>query len=296
VKKLNNFLKLQLQLENQYNTQNLENLAHNITTIKTNENLRMVTFDIKDLYVNIPIEEALKITEQQLLKNDKQKTKHIMTILHTILKQNYFEYQDKIYHPSTGVAMESPISGIIAEIILQHIENRHIKQLLDSKIITFYTRYVDIFIIYDTNRTTTDEMQTYIDHIHKNIKLTPTFDDNTQINFLQILITRKKNELSVSIYRDPATTDITINYISNHPMEQKMAAYRYFISRMMTFPLDKENKRKEWNTICKIAHNNFRHNIIKELKNRMEHNITQQKPKDNTKKMGHIHALQPTNT
>jgi hypothetical protein len=81
--------------------------------------------------------------------------------------------------------MGSPISGIIAEIFLQHIENRHIKQLLDSKIITFYTIYVDdIFIIYDTNRTTTDEMQTYIDHIHKNIKLTPTFEDNTQITSL----------------------------------------------------------------------------------------------------------------
>jgi uncharacterized protein (DUF2236 family) len=83
----------------------------------------------------------------------------------------------------------------------------------------------------------------------------------------------------------PTTTDITINYISNHLMEQKIAAYRYFINRMMTFPLDKENKRKEWITLCKIAHNNnFPHNIIKELKNRMEHNITQQKLRDNTKK------------
>jgi hypothetical protein len=57
-----------------------------------------------------------------------------------------------------------------------------------------------------------------------------------------------------------------------------MVAYRYFINRMMTFPLDKENKRKEWNTICKIAHNNsFPHNIIRELKNRMEHNTTETK-------------------
>jgi hypothetical protein len=73
--------------KNQYNTQNSENLAHNIITIKTNENLRMATFDIKDLYLNIPIEETLKITEQQLLKNnDKHKTKQIITILRTILK------------------------------------------------------------------------------------------------------------------------------------------------------------------------------------------------------------------
>jgi hypothetical protein len=30
----------------------------------------MVTYDIKDLYVNIPIEETLKIMEIQLLKNN----------------------------------------------------------------------------------------------------------------------------------------------------------------------------------------------------------------------------------
>jgi hypothetical protein len=76
-------------------------------------------------------------------------------------------------------------------------------------------------MIYDTDRTTTEKMQTYIYHIYKNIKLTPTFDDNMQINFLDILITRKKSDLSITIYRKPTTTDITINYISNHPMEQK---------------------------------------------------------------------------
>jgi hypothetical protein len=51
----------------------------------------MITFDIKDPYVNIPIEETLKITEQLMKGNDKHKTKQIITILHKILKQNYFE-------------------------------------------------------------------------------------------------------------------------------------------------------------------------------------------------------------
>jgi hypothetical protein len=46
-------------MENQYNSQNSESLAHNIAAIKINEHNRMITFDIKDLYVNIPIEETL---------------------------------------------------------------------------------------------------------------------------------------------------------------------------------------------------------------------------------------------
>jgi hypothetical protein len=87
----------------------------------------MITYDIKDLYVNIPIEEALTITKQHLLKNkDKCKTKQIITIFHTILKQNYFKFQGTIYHPNKGLAMGSPISGSMAEIFLRHIENKHI--------------------------------------------------------------------------------------------------------------------------------------------------------------------------
>jgi hypothetical protein len=115
-KKLNNILKQHLKLENQYNIQNSETLARNFSTIKVNNNLKMITYDIKDLYVNIPIEETLTITKQLLKNNDKCKTKQIITILNTLLKQNYFEFQETVYHPNKGVAMGSPISGTMAEI------------------------------------------------------------------------------------------------------------------------------------------------------------------------------------
>jgi len=44
------------------------------------------------------------------------------------------------------------------------------------------------------------------------------------------------------MYRKPTTMDTTINYISNHPMEHKLAAYRYYISGMITLPLNEENR------------------------------------------------------
>ena len=51
----------------------------------------MVTYDINDLYVNIPIKETLVITKSVLLKhNNTQITKEIITLLENILQQNYF--------------------------------------------------------------------------------------------------------------------------------------------------------------------------------------------------------------
>ena len=74
--------------------------------------------------------------------------------MEAVLSQNYFMFQNQIYQPEKEVSMGSPISSTIAEIFLQHLENIHIKQLLNTKNIILYTRYVDdILIICDnTNR------------------------------------------------------------------------------------------------------------------------------------------------
>jgi len=55
---------------------------------------------IKDLYVNIPIKEILTITKSVFLKdNDTQITKQIITLLKTILQQNYFSFENNLYQP-----------------------------------------------------------------------------------------------------------------------------------------------------------------------------------------------------
>jgi len=97
-----------------------------------------MTMDIKDLYVNIPIDETVNITKTLLAKyNDAKTTNLIIRLLETILKQNNFVFQDHIYQPEKGVAMGSPLSGTIAETFLQHIEETILKQLLDTNCIYY---------------------------------------------------------------------------------------------------------------------------------------------------------------
>jgi len=93
---------------------------------------------MKDLFVNIPIEEILTITKSMLLKSsDTQIKQQIIILMKLILSQKYFTFQNKIYQPEKGLSMSSPISSTIAEIFLQHMEDIHIKQFLDAKIIIF---------------------------------------------------------------------------------------------------------------------------------------------------------------
>jgi len=77
---------------------------------------RLITMDIKDLHVNIPITETINITTTQLLQhNDPETIAQICTLLGVTLQQNYFIFQEKIYQPDKGIAMGSPISGTIAD-------------------------------------------------------------------------------------------------------------------------------------------------------------------------------------
>ena len=65
--------------------------------------------------------------------------------------------------------------------MVQHIEDKHIKHLLDTKDIIYYTRYVDdILVIYDTRHINYNAIQNYIKQIHNNILLNPTKEDDVR--------------------------------------------------------------------------------------------------------------------
>jgi len=66
VNKLNTYL----NLDHQFAMKNSINLAENLTILNVNGNYRMLTYDIKDPYINIPTKEILRITKLLLLKHD----------------------------------------------------------------------------------------------------------------------------------------------------------------------------------------------------------------------------------
>jgi len=102
----------------------------------------MITLDIKDLYVNLLIQNILHITKFWLNKHNnismiKEQTLYLLEI---ILKLNYFQYNNQFFQPEKGIATGSPISSTIAEICLQFLEEIYVKQWLENKEIIYYKR------------------------------------------------------------------------------------------------------------------------------------------------------------
>jgi hypothetical protein len=114
--------------------------------------------------------------------------------------------------PSNSVIYElmhnrgSPISSTIAEIYLQFLEEIYIKQWLESKEIIYYKRYVDIFIIFNQNKTNEKTAINHVNNIYKHLEFKISEEENNYINYLDLSIHRNTNSIVLGMYRKPTHT------------------------------------------------------------------------------------------
>jgi len=122
------------------------------------------------------------------------------------MKQNYFQYKDKLYQPEKGIAMGSPKSSTMAESYLQYIKVTHIKQWWDAGKITYYRKYVDdIIIIYDTTKLQDIVGEQKINSIDKNLQFKMTTENNNTINYLDLKLKRNETIWKLVYTENPQT-------------------------------------------------------------------------------------------
>ena len=82
-----------------------------------------MSFDVKSLSPSIPLQLALQCTETAILKYTDplpQPTEDIVDLLNLCLMSAYFQYSGKHYKQLHGTATGSPVSVVVAEIVMQH--------------------------------------------------------------------------------------------------------------------------------------------------------------------------------
>jgi len=183
--------------------------------MQIDKEMKVVILDIKDIFVNLPIQGILTTTKFWLYRNihDNELIKRTLNILEIIMIQNYFQYNERYLQPDKGIAMGSSISSTMAEIYLQYIEETYVKQWLESKEIVYYKRCVDdILIIYDPNKANEQTILEKINKIDQNLQFKIITEENNTINYLDITIYRNNNNIDIIIYRKTTGTDTTTNF------------------------------------------------------------------------------------
>ena len=123
-KYLTNVLK-PLTDECSHKLQSTENFINAIKTLPDDH--KLVCFDVKSLFTSIPLQLALDCTENAI-KNSAVElplpTDDIVDLLNLCLTSTYFQYNGKHYKQLHGTAMGSPVSVVVAEIVMQNIEDQ----------------------------------------------------------------------------------------------------------------------------------------------------------------------------
>ena len=107
--------------------QSTENFIDAIKTVQIRDDYKLVSFDVKSLFTSIPLQLALQCTETAIQQSTVKlplPTEDIMDLLNLCLTSTYFQYNGKHYKQLHGTAMGSPVSVVIAEIVMQHVEER----------------------------------------------------------------------------------------------------------------------------------------------------------------------------
>jgi hypothetical protein len=125
-----------------------------------------------------------------------------------ITRQNYFTNNGEILIQKDGISMGAPTSGLIADFILQNLEQIHLTNLSNKHKIIRYFRYVDdLLLIYVANHTDIQNIVDDFNTMHPNLKFTAETETNNKVNYFDITIHRTPTGCNTSIYRKPTFTD-----------------------------------------------------------------------------------------
>ena len=87
----------------------------------------MISFDVKSLFTNVPLEESVDIILNKIYDEKKIETNIPRIIMKDLLnlctKHVYFTYGGKIYIQLDGVVMGSPLGPVLANIFMISLEN-----------------------------------------------------------------------------------------------------------------------------------------------------------------------------
>ena len=124
---LSKYLTTVLTNKSRHKLQSTENFIDAIKTVQIPDDYKLVSFDVKPLFTSIPLQLALDWTATAI-KNSTTKLPlpidDLMDLLNLCLTPTYFQYNGKHYKQLHGTAMGSPVSAVVAEIVMQSIEEQ----------------------------------------------------------------------------------------------------------------------------------------------------------------------------
>ena len=157
----------------------------------------------------------------------------IVDLLTLCLNATFLSFRGKIYKQVQGTAMGSPVSVVVANLVMEDVEQRALSTFHPPP--RFWKRYVD--------DTCTVIPRDLLEHFHKHLNsIEPCVQftvekesDDGRLPFLDVQLCREDDgSISTSVYRKAMHTNQYLSFTSHHPMAHKAAVVRTLMTRAKT--------------------------------------------------------------
>jgi len=204
-----------------------------LSNTKINSNDVLISLDTISLFTNIPIDLAVQsITKRwaHIEKNTCIPFNEFISTICFILTSTYFTVNNNIYKQTFGTLMGFPLSPIIADVVLQDLEEKALDII--GLNLPFYHRYVDNIVLAALSEHTSHILNTF-NSIHDRLKFTIEYEKNRSLSFLDFLLKVVDDKIIIDWYHKSCFSGRCLSYFSSHPSCHKIGTIYSLLDRTM---------------------------------------------------------------
>ena len=242
-----------LQSESDFPVKNAKEFTNFISSQVVAEDEQIVSFDVVSLFTSIPVDLAIDIVQRKLGETTEWKAltsltqAQVLDLLSFVLNNSYFSSEGTQYHQVFGCAMGSPVSAVIAELVMEEIEE---KALASAPVKPrWWRRYVDdsnACLKSESIRVFHSHLNSINPHIQFTIEMPTTGAEGQTIAFLDTSNTvSASGQVEVGVYRKPTHTNKYLAFESHSPAQSKRAVVKTLMDRAKYLPSTSERKQSE---------------------------------------------------
>lgn len=178
----------------------------------------LVSFDVTNLYSNIPHELGLEAIEHWIdkfpdLLHDRFSKPFILQSLKFILEHNFMNFDGITYKQKLGTAMGTKVAPTYATLVLGFLEEKLYKNLEDQFSVEFTTfiqqswkRFLDdCFIIWTKTKDELNKFYNILNNLNNHLKFTMDCSEQ-KLPFLDVMIIKREDKIITDIYYKPTDT------------------------------------------------------------------------------------------
>ena len=196
--------------QSDHNVRSTKDLIQNIKEENIPTGYKMVSFNVKSLFTNVPLDQTINITLKWIYDVNELRISiprnEMKELLLLRTKKVNFTINGKIYMHVDGVAMESPLGPVLADIFMIELE----KVVLPELCIRYWKRYVDDTICF-VKSGTINYVITKLNSFDSNIQFTFEEEDKGALPFLDVLIQRNGDSIVTTISLKPTNDMMTFS-------------------------------------------------------------------------------------